>query len=57
MIKDYKNQKWVIESKSSLLDIKLKDVWAYRDLLFLLVNRDFISFYKQTVLGLNFLPK
>lgn len=51
MIKDYKNQKWVIESKSSLLDIKLKDVWAYRDLLFLLVNRDFISFYKQTVLG------
>jgi lipopolysaccharide transport system permease protein len=26
-------------------------VWAYRDLLWLLVRRDFVSFYKQTVLG------
>lgn len=42
---------WTIESKSSLLDLKLKEVWAYRDLLGLLVRRDFVSFYKQTVLG------
>lgn len=42
---------WTIEAKSSLLDLKLNEVWAYRDLLWLLVRRDFISFYKQTILG------
>ena len=42
---------WQIEGKSSLMDLKLKDVWAYRDLLWLLVRRDFVSFYKQTILG------
>jgi lipopolysaccharide transport system permease protein len=44
---------WDIEitAKSSLLDLKLKDVWHYRDLLALLVRRDFVSFYKQTILG------
>ncbi|MEB0260648.1 MULTISPECIES: ABC transporter permease [unclassified Mucilaginibacter] len=40
-----------IKPKSSLFDLKLKDVWSYRDLLLLLVRRDFVSFYKQTVLG------
>jgi lipopolysaccharide transport system permease protein len=45
------NQEWTIESKSSLLDLKLNEVWAYRDLLVLLVRRDFVSFYKQTILG------
>lgn len=42
---------WSIEAKSSLLDLKLNEVWAYRDLLVLLVRRDFVSFYKQTILG------
>lgn len=42
---------WSIEPQSSLLDLKLKDTWAYRDLLWLLVRRDFVSFYKQTILG------
>ena len=28
-----------------------KKVWQYRDLLWLLVRRDFVAFYKQTVLG------
>ncbi len=41
----------VIEPQSSLLDLNLKDVWRYRDLLWLLVKRDFVSFYKQTILG------
>jgi lipopolysaccharide transport system permease protein len=41
----------VIEPQSSLFEINLKDVWRYRDLLWLLVNRDFVSFYKQTILG------
>ena len=29
----------------------MADVWHYRDLLWLLVRRDFVSFYKQTILG------
>jgi len=40
-----------ITPANNLLDIKLKDLWHYRDLLLLLVKRDFISFYKQTILG------
>lgn len=45
--------KWDIEmtNRSSLVDLKLKEVWQYRDLLMLLVRRDFVSFYKQTILG------
>ena len=41
----------VIEPQSSLFELHLKDVWRYRDLLWLLVKRDFVSFYKQTILG------
>lgn len=41
----------VIESQTSLVDLKLKEVWRYRDLLWLLVRRDFVAFYKQTVFG------
>ncbi|HTK18623.1 MAG TPA: ABC transporter permease [Mucilaginibacter sp.] len=44
---------WDIEivPKNNLLDLHIKDAWHYRDLLFLLVRRDFVSFYKQTILG------
>lgn len=49
MLKDHHD--WTIEAKSSLFDLKLDEVWAYRDLLWLLVRRDFVSFYKQTILG------
>ena len=41
----------IIEGKSSLFDLKFKDVWRYRDLLLMFVKRDFVSFYKQTILG------
>ncbi len=41
----------VIEPQSSLFNLHLRDVWRYRDLLGLLVKRDFVSFYKQTILG------
>jgi lipopolysaccharide transport system permease protein len=47
----YKEWDLVIEPQSSLFDLHLKDVWRYRDLLWLLVKRDFVSFYKQTILG------
>jgi lipopolysaccharide transport system permease protein len=47
------SQRWDLEIKphDSVFNLHLKDVWAYRDLLWLLVRRDFVSFYKQTVLG------
>jgi lipopolysaccharide transport system permease protein len=40
-----------IEPQNSLFKLNLKDVRRYRDLLGLLVKRDFTSFYKQTILG------
>lgn len=41
----------VIKPKTSLLDVDFKEIWAYRDLLFLFVKRDIITIYKQTILG------
>jgi lipopolysaccharide transport system permease protein len=41
----------VIEPKRHLLDINLKDIWRYRDLIVLFIRRDFVARYKQTVLG------
>jgi lipopolysaccharide transport system permease protein len=40
-----------IQAKRSLFDLRLKEVWDYRDLLFMFVRRDFLATYKQTVLG------
>lgn len=47
------NQIWTeeIQSENSLFSVNVKEVWHYRDLLLLLVKRDFITFYKQTILG------
>ncbi|MCB0814529.1 MAG: ABC transporter permease, partial [Flavobacteriales bacterium] len=41
----------VIRPRRSLFDMDLKGVWQYRDLVRLLVRRDVIAVYKQTVLG------
>jgi lipopolysaccharide transport system permease protein len=41
----------IIEPRTSLLDLRLGDVWRYRDLVMMFVRRDFVSTYKQTVLG------
>ncbi len=41
----------VIKPKTGWFDIHLKEVYAYRDLIFLFVKRDFVSKYKQTILG------
>ncbi|MEC3877198.1 ABC transporter permease [Chryseobacterium salviniae] len=45
--------KWteIIEARHSLLDLKLKEVWNYKDLVYMFVKRDFISGFKQTILG------
>ena len=46
-------QTWDLEIKpqDNLFNLHLREVWEYRDLLLLLVRRDFVSFYKQTILG------
>jgi len=41
----------VITSKNKIWDLDLKSIWAYKDLLFILVKRDLITIYKQTLLG------
>lgn len=48
-----KKEKWLIEinPSKSLLEIKFKEIWLYRDLLFLFVKRDVVTLYKQTILG------
>jgi len=47
------NEHWteVISPKGNLFDLRLKEVWHYRDLLLLFVKRNFAAQYKQTVLG------
>ena len=48
-----KEQIWTeeIKSQDSLFSVNLKEVWKYRDLLLMLVKKDYVTFYKQTVLG------
>ena len=41
----------IIKPKRSLFEIDLKSIWRYRDLLRMFVYRDFVTYYKQTVLG------
>ncbi|MBR1700310.1 MAG: ABC transporter permease [Bacteroidales bacterium] len=41
----------VIRPKKDLLDIDLAGIWRYRDLWYMYVRRDIVTFYKQTVLG------
>ncbi len=47
------NDEWLIEitPKRSLFELNLKEVWRYKDLLFLFVKRDVVTLYKQTILG------
>ena len=40
-----------IQAKQGWLHFNWKSLWEYRDLLLLLVRRDFVSKYKQTILG------
>jgi lipopolysaccharide transport system permease protein len=46
-------QQWTetIESNHSLFDLKLKEVWRYKDLVYMFVKRDFVAEFKQTILG------
>ena len=51
MVEDKKNWDLVIEPKKHLLDLRLKQILEYWDLLVLLVKKDIIVVYKQTILG------
>jgi lipopolysaccharide transport system permease protein len=42
---------YTISPRDKLLDLRLKEVWQYRDLLMIFVYRDFVTVYKQTILG------
>jgi lipopolysaccharide transport system permease protein len=48
-----KEEQWteIIQPKTSLLDLKLDELWRYRDLVLMFVRRDFVANYKQTILG------
>lgn len=47
------NEEWseIIQPRTGLFDLGLRDIWRYRDLVMLFVRRDFVSTYKQTILG------
>lgn len=41
----------IIEPRRNLFDLRLGELWRYRDLVMLFVRRDFVAAYKQTILG------
>ena len=41
----------IIRPHGQIFDLKLKELWKYRDLIYLFVHRDFVAQYKQTILG------
>jgi len=47
------NEQWdmTIQPQRSLLDLRLGELWRYKDLVALFVRRDFVAAYKQTILG------
>jgi lipopolysaccharide transport system permease protein len=49
--KDSQDWDLIIGPKRGWFDLKLKDIWLFRDLIFHFVRRDFVAFYKQTILG------
>jgi lipopolysaccharide transport system permease protein len=48
---DTENWDLIITPRKKWYDLQLPDVWRYRDLIALFVRRDFVSRYKQTILG------
>ena len=49
--KDREEWDLIIQPKRAWWDLRIKQVWRYRDLILLFVRRDFVSYYKQTILG------
>src|SRR3990172_4685165 len=53
MVPPTQNETWdmVIQPQRNWLDLRLGELWRYKDLVLLFVRRDFVSVYKQTILG------
>ena len=47
----YGQYKTVIKPKGKFLDLHIRETLQYVDLIFLLVKREFVAKYKQTILG------
>lgn len=47
------NEEWstVIKPRNKLLEVNVKEIWDYRDLISLFIKRNIITQYKQTILG------
>lgn len=41
----------VIKPHTNLLEVNLGELWSYRDLTYMYVKRDIVTFYKQTIMG------
>jgi lipopolysaccharide transport system permease protein len=50
---EVKEEEWdlIIQNRKGFFNTNFSSIWRYRDLLLLFVRRDFIAFYKQTILG------
>jgi len=51
MSNDDKNWSLVIKPGNSWFNLKLRQIWNYRDLIMMFVKRDVVTIYKQTILG------
>lgn len=52
-LKTTEKESWslVIRPQRAWWDLRLGELWRYRDLVWLFVWRDFVAYYKQTILG------
>jgi lipopolysaccharide transport system permease protein len=48
-----KQEEWtlILRPQRAWWDLRLNELWQYRDLILLFVWRDFVAYYKQTILG------
>ncbi len=53
MLTETKDTEWttILKAKRHWWNIDFKEIWAYKDLIMLFVRRDFVAYYKQTILG------
>lgn len=51
MVQTEENWSLIIKPQSKWWDLKLGELWDYKDLILIFVKRDIVSVYKQTILG------
>lgn len=47
---EQENWSLIIRPQRAWWDLRLGELWRYRDLVWLFVWRDFVAYYKQTIL-------